>query len=93
MGCFGTDETGGDEAEAPEPQTIDGLPPEFAKLAEVWEILEREHIDAETLDPSALADGAHSRHARGHRGRSMPHTSTRSNTRSSARRYGGLLRA
>lgn len=58
IGCFGMGETGGDEAEAPEPQTIDGLPPEFAKLAEVWEILEREHIDAETLDPSALADGA-----------------------------------
>ena len=58
LGCFGMDETGGDETEAAEPQTIDGLPPEFAKLAEVWEILEREHIDAETLDPSALTDGA-----------------------------------
>lgn len=58
IGCFGLDETSEDETEAAEPQTIDGLPPEFAKLVEVWEILEREHIDAETLDPSALTDGA-----------------------------------
>ncbi len=57
-GCVGIGETGGDETEAAEPQTIDGLPPEFAKLAEVWEILEREHIDAGTLDPSVLTDGA-----------------------------------
>ena len=56
--CVGIGETGGDETEAAEPQTIDGLPPEFAKLAEVWEILEREHIDAGTLDPSVLTDGA-----------------------------------
>ena len=34
------------------------MPPEFAKLAEVWEILEREHIDAGKLDPAALTDGA-----------------------------------
>ena len=58
LGCLGMDENGGDETEAAESQTIDGLPPEFAKLAEVWEILEREHIDAETLDPAALTDGA-----------------------------------
>lgn len=58
VGCLGLGETGGGETEAAEPQAIDGLPPEFAKLAEVWEILEREHVDAETLDPSALADGA-----------------------------------
>ena len=57
-GCFGADDSSGEEAEAAEPQTLEGLPPEFAKLAEVWEILEREHIDAETLDPSALTDGA-----------------------------------
>ena len=57
-GCVGIGETGGDETGAAEQQAIDGLPPEFAKLAEVWEILEREHIDAGTLDPSALTDGA-----------------------------------
>ena len=49
---------GEDEPEAPEEPTIEGLPPEFAKLAEVWEILEREHIDAGELEPSILTDGA-----------------------------------
>lgn len=34
------------------------LPPEFAKLAEVWELLQREHVDAASLDPAAAADGA-----------------------------------
>ncbi len=54
-GCFGIGE---DEPEVPEPQAIEALPPEFAKLAEVWEILEREHIDAGKLDPNTLTDGA-----------------------------------
>ena len=51
---------GGDagEPEAPEALTVEDLPPEFAKLAEVWELLERQHIDAGTLDPAALTDGA-----------------------------------
>ncbi len=51
---------GGDagEPEAPEALTVEDLPPEFAKLAEVWELLEGKHIDAGTLDPAALADGA-----------------------------------
>ena len=39
-------------------QAIEGLPPEFAKLSEVYELLEREHIDAGHLDPAVLADGA-----------------------------------
>lgn len=34
------------------------LPPEFAKLGEVWELLEREHIDAGSLDAAAAANGA-----------------------------------
>ncbi len=57
-GLAGVGCVGGDEPEVPEQQTVEGLPPEFAKLAEVWEILEREHIDAGKLDPSALTDGA-----------------------------------
>ncbi len=55
VGCIGIGE---DEPEVPEQQPIEALPPEFAKLAEVWEILEREHIDAGKLDPSTLTDGA-----------------------------------
>ena len=58
IACFDAGEPGGEETEPVGRQSIEGLPPEFAKLAEVWEILEREHIDAETLDPSALTDGA-----------------------------------
>ena len=51
-------------AEAPEPTdvpeglSVEDLPPEFAKLAEVWELLEARHIDAATLDYAALANGA-----------------------------------
>jgi carboxyl-terminal processing protease len=48
----------GEEPEAPDALTVEDLPTEFAKLAEVWELLEREHIDAGTLDPAALTDGA-----------------------------------
>ena len=46
------------EPAAPAPQAIEDLPPEFAKLAEVWRLLEREHIDAGKLDPATLTDGA-----------------------------------
>ena len=53
VGCIGED-----EPEVPGQQDVEALPPEFAKLAEVWEILEREHIDAGKLDPSVLTDGA-----------------------------------
>ena len=37
---------------------IEGLPPEFARLAEVWALLQREHIDRENIDPSTISDGA-----------------------------------
>ena len=46
------------ESQEPEPRDIEELPPEFAKLAEVWELLEREHIDSGNLDPATLTDGA-----------------------------------
>ena len=42
----------------PQGQSAGELPPEFAKLAEVWALLEREHIDANSLDRQAAADGA-----------------------------------
>ncbi len=42
----------------PEPGMLDELPPEFAKLAEVWALLQREHIDSATLDPAVATDGA-----------------------------------
>lgn len=38
--------------------TIEDLPPEFQRLAEVWELLNREHIDAEGLEAQIIADGA-----------------------------------
>lgn len=38
--------------------SIEGLPPEFQRLAEVWELMNREHIDAEGLDPQMISDGA-----------------------------------
>ena len=53
VGCLGEGEPA-----APEPQSIEELPPEFAKLAEVWEILKQNHIDAGTLDLATLTDGA-----------------------------------
>ena len=37
---------------------IEGLPPEFQRLAEVWDLLQREHIDRENLDGKELSDGA-----------------------------------
>ena len=45
-------------SEEPEPAVGAELPPEFAKLAEVWALLQREHIDAGSLDPATAADGA-----------------------------------
>ena len=45
---------GGGEAEA----AIEGLPAEFERLAEVWALLQREHIDGADLDGQALSDGA-----------------------------------
>ena len=46
------------ETGAPEKQPVEGLPPEFDKLSEVYDLLESEHVDAGIIDPSALADGA-----------------------------------
>ena len=45
---------GGGEADA----GIEGLPAEFGRLAEVWELLQRQHIDGADLDSQALSDGA-----------------------------------
>jgi len=39
-------------------QTPADLPPEFDRLAEVWQILGRDHIDRELLDPAVVSDGA-----------------------------------
>ena len=44
----------GGETEA----AIEGLPAAFGRLAEVWELLEREHIDRGNFDPQAISDGA-----------------------------------
>jgi|TARA_B100000809_G_scaffold219681_1_gene227009 carboxyl-terminal processing protease len=41
-----------------EDTTIEGLPPEFQRLSEVWELLNREAIDGEDIDPLIIADGA-----------------------------------
>jgi len=37
---------------------VKGLPADFQRLAEVWELLEREHVDGKDLDGRALSDGA-----------------------------------
>ena len=50
--CFG-----GDSGPS-ETTTIEGLPPEFQRLSEVWELLNREAIDREDIDPLVIADGA-----------------------------------
>ncbi len=57
-GLAGTACVNADTGDEPEEQSIEGLPPEFAKLADVYELLEREHIDAGTFDPDTLTDGA-----------------------------------
>ena len=49
--CSGSVSSGGDV-------DVEGLPPEFQRLSEVWELMNREHIDAEGLDPQVIADGA-----------------------------------
>ena len=45
-------------SDSEEPETVKGLPPEFDRLAEVWELLQREHIAGQNLDPAAVSDGA-----------------------------------
>lgn len=42
----------------PDIATIEGLPPEFQRLAEVYKLLKLEHIDGTSLDPQAISDGA-----------------------------------
>jgi carboxyl-terminal processing protease len=49
---------GGSADAETETETVEGLPPEFVKLAEVWDLLEERHIDAAAIDPQAAADGA-----------------------------------
>ncbi len=44
-------------AKGPDPQ-LKGLPPEFSRLAEVWTLLQREHITGGQLDAEALSAGA-----------------------------------
>lgn len=51
-GCSGGD-GGGDGS-----TNIEGLPPEFQRLAEVWDLMKQEHIDAADLDPQVISDGA-----------------------------------
>ena len=46
------------QSEEEAPVAEEQLPPEFAKLAEVWDLLQREHIDAGSLDAAAAANGA-----------------------------------
>ncbi len=45
-------------SDSEEPETVKGLPPEFDRLAEVWDLLQREHIAGQNLDPAAVSDGA-----------------------------------
>lgn len=49
---------GGSADAETETETVEGLPPEFVKLAEVWDLLQERHIDAAAIDPQAAADGA-----------------------------------
>tara|TARA_B100000315_G_scaffold96767_1_gene88951 strand:+ start:1741 stop:2940 length:1200 start_codon:yes stop_codon:yes gene_type:complete len=43
----------------PEPTpAVEGLPPEFNRMAEVWKLLAREHIDGDALDANEISDGA-----------------------------------
>ena len=50
---------GGDSGSEPPSETaIEGLPPQFQRMVEVWELLKREHLDRGELDSQALSDGA-----------------------------------
>ena len=46
------------EAQTQASASSSSLPPEFERLEEVWDLLQREHIDRQTLDASELSDGA-----------------------------------
>ena len=41
-----------------EDEVLEGLPSDFQRMAEVWRLLQREHIDGEGLDGKLLSDGA-----------------------------------
>ena len=57
IGCDGSNPSPAPTtAEAEE--TREGLPAEFLRMVEVWELLEREHIDGGNLDAEELSDGA-----------------------------------
>ena len=47
-------ETTGSSSDA----ALEDLPPEFGRVAEVWELLKREHYDRDQLDPEAVSAGA-----------------------------------
>jgi carboxyl-terminal processing protease len=39
-------------------QSVEDLPPEFDRVAEVWALLQQEHVDREQLDAQELSEGA-----------------------------------
>ena len=41
-----------------EDEALEGLPSDFQRMAEVWRLLKREHIDGEGLNGKELSDGA-----------------------------------
>lgn len=54
VGCNG----GGLSNSSASDTALEELPIEFQRLSEVWNLLQREHIDGRNLDPSKLSDGA-----------------------------------
>ena len=46
------------ENQATPDQALEGLPDDFQRLVEVWELLKQEHIDGKNLDGHDLSDGA-----------------------------------
>jgi carboxyl-terminal processing protease len=53
----GGGESGPNSGPEPEPEA-EGLPAEFNRMAEVWDLLAREHIDGDDLVPKEISDGA-----------------------------------
>ena len=53
-GCGAGDSTDNSQ---PDP-ALEGLPAEFQRLSEVWQLLQREYIDGENLDSQEISDGA-----------------------------------
>ena len=48
----------GSNSSSSETTAIEGLPPEFQRLNEVWELLNREAINGEEIDALTISDGA-----------------------------------